>query len=142
MEAHSLPSIRAIMTNDDASAETRDEFAVLISRDLFFVSRITGTASGFGWKVITDGVNNAAVHAQNAGCRGFLIDLTTPGLDIQSLVDSAGDKVTIAFGPHVQVKRLEDAKAAGCSTVLPRSRFDSTLNEILSSVFADQSDQS
>jgi hypothetical protein len=125
------------MTNDDTpNATSNDPFAVLISKDLFFVSRITGTASALGWKVITDSPAASAVHAQQPNCRGFFIDLTTPGLDLRSLVAEIGDKMSIAFGPHVQVQRLEDARAAGCNAVLPRSRFDATLNEILKSLFA------
>lgn len=113
-------------------------YAVLVSKDLFFVSRITGTANGFGWKVISAFPSQAADHAGNANCRGFLIDLTTPGMKIEELMTHIGtDLASIGFGPHVQTVRLEAAQAAGCKVVLPRSRFDSTLNEILAELFAD-----
>ena len=123
-------------TTQPATDQTSEApFAILISKDLFFVSRITGTASGFGWKVASDSPANAATRSHDSNCRGVLIDLTTPGLNITSLMESIGNVTSIAFGPHVQVKRLEDAKAAGCTVVLPRSRFDSTLNDLLASLF-------
>lgn len=84
---------------------------------------------------MSDSPANAAARSADPDCRGVLIDLTTPGLQIGPLIESLGNVTSIAFGPHVQVKRLEDAQAAGCTIVLPRSRFDSTLNDLLASLF-------
>ncbi|MGH9186111.1 MAG: hypothetical protein ACRD0U_09905 [Acidimicrobiales bacterium] len=49
-----------------------------------------------------------------------LVDLSRPGaLDAAATVGAR----TIGFGPHVDAALLEQARAAGCDEVLPRSRF-------------------
>jgi len=37
----------------------------------------------------------------------------------------------IAFGSHVDKARLDEARAAGCDEVMPRSRFSSELPALL-----------
>jgi hypothetical protein len=37
----------------------------------------------------------------------------------------------VAFGSHVQTERLQAARDAGCTNVLPRSRFSASLPELL-----------
>lgn len=109
--------------------------AVLISQDLFFTSKITGTAQGMGLRVETaaklDEVADLIAVARPA-C--VLVDLTFPGLsmaDFMAALPEVDRPSVVAFGPHVEKVRLDEARAAGCDEVLPRSRFSSTLPEIL-----------
>jgi hypothetical protein len=50
---------------------------------------------------------------------------------IRTIVQAAAGRPVFAFGSHVDVARLEDARAAGCTEVLPRSRFAATLPQLL-----------
>ena len=108
--------------------------ALLVSRDLFFSSRITGTASEMGCAVDVAGDPETAVaRLRERAYRLVLIDLT---LDIDlgrtvTAIREAGDTFVVAFGPHVQTLRLDAARAAGCNEVLPRSRFSAALPQIL-----------
>ena len=57
-----------------------------------------------------------------------LVDLTTRGLDIASLVERAraladSRPTIIAYGPHVHEAVLVAAEAAGCDQVLSRGQF-------------------
>ena len=107
---------------------------LLLSRDLFFSSRITGTASEMGCAVDVAGdAETAAARFRERAYRLVLIDLT---LDIDPArivtpIREAGDTFIVAFGPHVQTLRLDAARAAGCDEVLARSRFSAALPEIL-----------
>ena len=43
--------------------------------------------------------------------------------------------IVIGFGSHVDVERLELARAAGFDQVLPRSKFSASLPELLRQTF-------
>lgn len=59
------------------------------------------------------------------------LDLTRPGaVEALSLVSGPGRRV-IGFANHTQRQLMEDARAAGCDLVLPRSDFFSRLTELL-----------
>lgn len=108
---------------------------LLVTRDLFFASKITGTAAELGFRVAVEGdVAQAAPKAANPACRCLILDLTTPGLkvaDVLAALPAANAPRVIAFGPHVQAALLSEAREAGCDEVLPRSRFSMTLVDIL-----------
>lgn len=110
--------------------------AVLVSRDLFFVSKITGTASALGLRmdVVSDGATaKDKVHEISPTC--LILDLADPALDpaevLTAIPSSSTRPFVIAFGSHVATARLETARQAGCDLVLPRSRFSTELAEIL-----------
>jgi CheY-like chemotaxis protein len=109
--------------------------ALLISRDLFFTSRITGTASALGIEVqVVGDAQSAAEQVRACSYRCIFIDLADAGLDIG--VFFAGLKggwhpPVIAFGSHVATARLQAAREAGCDEVMPRSRFSTSLPELL-----------
>ena len=109
--------------------------ALLVSRDLFFTSKVTGTAEmlGFDVQVVAD-VEPAAerVAAEPFAC--VFLDLADPGLDVASFfarLPADGRPPVIAFGSHVATARLQAARDAGCDDVLPRSRFAASLPELL-----------
>jgi DNA-binding NarL/FixJ family response regulator len=111
----------------------------LVTRDLFFASKITGTAAELGFRVVVEGdAAQAALLAADPACRCLILDLTTPGLkvsDVLAALPAATRPRVIAFGPHVQAALLSEARDAGCDEVLPRSKFSATLVEILRRAF-------
>jgi DNA-binding NarL/FixJ family response regulator len=108
---------------------------LLITRDLFFASKITGTAAELGFRIAVEGnVAQGANLAADSACRCLILDLTTPGLkvpDVFAALPAVDRPRVIAFGPHVQAALLNEARDAGCDEVLPRSKFSATLVEIL-----------
>jgi hypothetical protein len=63
------------------------------------------------------------------GAEVVLVDLARPGV-----LEVLGELVlarTIGFASHVDRELIEAAAAAGCGEVLPRSRFFSTLSQLL-----------
>ena len=114
---------------------------LLLSRDLIFTSKVTGTASALGHRVIVAG-NVALVRA--------MLEQWTPTVIFVDL--AAGDLVAspslleykevappgtpfVAFGSHVDTEALANAKSAGCDPVLPRSRFTVELPALIQRYF-------
>lgn len=115
---------------------------LLVSRDLMFASRIESAAARLGARCDTvDDAAQAGTKLADAKYSLMICDLTAPGpvADLIAALPDAADEGrprVIAFGPHVQTARLEEARAAGCDEVLTRGRFDATLDEILQRHFA------
>ncbi len=114
--------------------------ALFISRDLFFISKVTGTASSLRIEVRV--VAEALAAAQLASTEHFqcvFIDLADERLDVSEFFanfkqvrpESDAPVPVIAFGSHVATARLQQARDAGCTDVLPRSRFSASLPELL-----------
>ncbi len=119
------------MTTDQPASRV----GLLISPDLFFTSKVTGTAQALGLRV--DSVDDIAtatsrLQAGDIGC--ILLDLAAQRVSVADLVVAMPDSARvpiIAFGSHVNVELLESARAAGAE-VMPRSQFSATLPNILS----------
>ncbi len=117
---------------------TEPSVGLLISQDLFFSSKVTGTARELGLTVESKGNLRKALSKVAEGQYGCLIlDLAMPGVVVadviaatKSLPDEDRPKV-IAFCSHVHTARLEEARQAGCDDVMPRSKFSATLPELL-----------
>ncbi len=105
--------------------------------DLIFESKIRGAARG----------SAAAVHAvRTAGDllastdrlapQLVLVDLNVLGAgttdSIAQLRKAAPGARIIGFASHVDAELLDGAKAAGADEVMPRSRFDAELPQLLS----------
>ena len=121
--------------------EGTEPAGLLLSRDLIFTAKITGTARALGHRVIVAG-NTALATA--------MIDQWKPKVVFVDL--SAGELVSapalaafqkaaapgtpfVAFGSHVDTLALEAARAAGCDPVLPRSKFSAELPELIRKYF-------
>lgn len=108
---------------------------LLVSGDLFFASKVTGTAQALGFRVETAGtVERALSRIAGQPYRCVLIDLALPGLEVRQITAVLPPQArprTIAFGSHVDTARLEEARSAGCDDVMPRSRFSATLPDLL-----------
>jgi hypothetical protein len=108
---------------------------LLISRDLFFTSKVTGTARELGGQIeVVPDCPTAADRVAAGGVCCVFVDLAEAGLPLASFIAGlpvAGRPVVIAFGSHVATARLQAAREAGCDAVLPRSRFSAELPELL-----------
>ena len=104
-------------------------YGLLLSDDLIFTSRITGTAQGLGLSVkpARDTASLQALARQQAPTC-VIVDLANPGLDIAQFIEWLKDNCqppprVIAYGSHVQAETLKKAREAGCDEVLPRCKF-------------------
>jgi DNA-binding NarL/FixJ family response regulator len=110
---------------------------LLLSRDLIFTSKITGTARALGSQVLTAGSPALALEMiERWRPRLVLVDLAAgelvaPG-SILAYRRAAGPETTfLVFGSHVDTEALAGAAAAGCDPVLPRSKFSAELPALL-----------
>ncbi len=108
---------------------------LLISRDLFFTSKVTGTADALGTRVeVAADIESAAQKVAGGAYRCIFIDLADEGLNVAAFfarLDRDKRPPVVAFGSHVAMARLQAARDAGCDEVMPRSRFSSSLPELL-----------
>lgn len=110
---------------------------VLLSRDLMFTVKITGTAQELGHKVQVAGdAESASALIREQRPKAVFVDLAAGPLvsaeTLQALQAVAGPDVPfIAFGSHVDTGALAAARAAGCDPVMPRSKFSAELPALI-----------
>jgi len=109
---------------------------LIICSDLFFVSKVTGTAQALGFDCETVMSGAQAIERVQAieKLGGVVIDLTTAGLnlpDVLAAIPTAALQQTIAFGPHVEREALQAAAEGGCAAVFVRSQLSDELPQIL-----------
>ena len=116
---------------------------LLLSRDLIFTAKITGTARELGHRVLVAGNPAlAAAMIDQWRPRVVLVDLTSgelaslPALTAYRKATGPGVPF-VAFGPHVDATALEAARAAGCDEVLTRSKFSAELPGLLRRYFQE-----
>jgi CheY-like chemotaxis protein len=105
----------------------------LLSDDMMFTSRVTGTARDLGLSVRiarTVDALKALSASESPAC--VIVDLANPGLVIEDLVSWLGETYSpaprvVAYGSHVDAETLQRAHNARCDVVLPRSKFVSEL---------------
>lgn len=101
---------------------------LLLSDDLIFISRVTGTGRDLGFPIRSaknaDGLL-ALAEKDPPAC--VIVDLSNPGLQIDQFVatlkQSTPAPTVVAYGSHVDTATLKAARAAGCDSVMPRSQF-------------------
>lgn len=102
--------------------------------DLFFQARISATAKQVGVDLKIFGAAEALVAGASAGSELIVIDLNARADAIGALnqLREAGNQTpVVAFLSHVQTELAERARAAGCTEVMPRSKFTQDLATIL-----------
>ncbi len=116
---------------------------LLLSRDLIFTSKVTGTASALGHRVVVAG-NIALASAMLARWVPVVVFVDLGAGDLvgpASIVTYRGlvppETPFLAFGSHVDVEALDAAKAAGCDPVMPRSRFTNELPALVRRYFGE-----
>jgi CheY-like chemotaxis protein len=114
---------------------------ILLSRDLIFTSKITGTARELGHRVLVAGAVPlaASMIEQWKPCVIF-VDLSAGELVVPAALMAfqklAGPSTPfVAFGSHVDTDAFAAARSAGCDPVLPRSRFTAELPELIRRYF-------
>lgn len=123
----------ATMTGKSEKCST----GLVLTRDLLFSTKITGTARALGLDMqVVASVDDLKRRLQDSACGCILIDLSLADVSVADVVEAAGKcnegrPALIAFGSHVDTARLQQAEAAGCDEVMPRSRFVATLPELL-----------
>lgn len=108
---------------------------LFLTRDLFFASKVTGTAQALGLRIeLEREPEKVPPRIAAEGFRLLIVDLEVSPIDLAALVSRIEPRESlriIAFGPHVNAERLAAARAAGCDDVMPRSRFSAELPQIL-----------
>jgi hypothetical protein len=107
---------------------------LLVSSDLFFTSKVTGTAQALGLRVDNvDDLAAAVTRLQAGGIACVFVDLAAAYASVGAIIAALppdSRMPVIAFGSHVATDILESARAAGAE-VMPRSQFSATLPDIL-----------
>jgi DNA-binding NarL/FixJ family response regulator len=104
-------------------------YGLLLSDDMIFSSRITGTAQALGLKIDTvKSAKTLKARAKDAMPTCVILDLSHPELQLQELIRELHDTCSpsprlVAYGSHVDAATLRAAREAGCDIVLPRSAF-------------------
>jgi CheY-like chemotaxis protein len=102
---------------------------LLLSDDMMFTSRITGTARDLGLSVKpARSIEGLTGLIQQVTPSCIIVDLAHPGLHIAEFMESlrrSGARLPrlVAYGSHVDTATLRAARDAGCDVVLPRSKF-------------------
>ena len=114
---------------------------LLLTRDLIFTSKITGTAHELGYRVqVAGNKESALLLIKRDQPRAILVDLTAGELTVADAL-KAYRKVAsprtafLAFGPHVDVDLLKAARRVGCDLVMPRSEFTAQLPDLIRRYF-------
>jgi len=116
---------------------------LLLSRDLIFTSKVTGTASALGHKVVVAGSPaSAQANLAKAAPAVVFVDLSAGDLVSPAAIASYREITPsgtpyVAFGSHVDTQALADARAAGCDPVMPRSRFTTELPALIRRYFGE-----
>ncbi|MEM9588834.1 MAG: histidine kinase [Planctomycetota bacterium] len=101
---------------------------VFLSGDLMFASRIRGAAEQAG---LTFKLSGSLPAEDDAEVRYIILDLSTRSTLVESLPELASrhcpQSRLLAYGPHVQVARLQAAQEAGFPQVMTRGQFDRDL---------------
>jgi DNA-binding NarL/FixJ family response regulator len=108
---------------------------VALVDDLLFISKMLETAKHVGVELKTAANTDALIDliAQQKPAL-VIVDLNARQGGVAALerLQAAGHALpTVAFLSHVQTELAESARAAGCTNVMPRSKFTQNLAEIL-----------
>jgi CheY-like chemotaxis protein len=109
----------------------------LLCRDLIFTTKVVSTARELGYRVAVAGDwKLAAAMVEHSLPRVVFVDLAAGEIArpeaLAALQQLAGPKTAfVAFGSHVDTAALAAARAAGCTAVMPRSKFSAELPELI-----------
>jgi DNA-binding NarL/FixJ family response regulator len=125
------------MSTPNTDPERPGPSGLLLSRDLIFTSKVTGTARMLGRQVLTAGNSALALSMiEQHKPRAVFVDLAAGDLvrpeAIVAYRQVAGPGTAfVAFGSHVDTAGLAAAAGAGCDPVMPRSKFSAELPELI-----------
>ena len=109
---------------------------VALLNDLIFETKIRSTAQALGIQVaVVRSVGALSEELERVQPRLLLVDLNTPGPDAVQVVATAHAHPThpyvVAYVSHVEQDLARQAKDAGADQVMPRSRFNAELPQLL-----------
>ncbi|MFN7925050.1 MAG: response regulator [Bryobacteraceae bacterium] len=110
--------------------------------DLFFTVKVIDAAKKAGLTVKFVKSAEAALEKAREGARLLVVDLNCRDVDTVDLIRRMREDPALAAIPalgflsHVQESRKQEALAAGCSRVVPRSVFSDRTAELLIEVAA------
>jgi DNA-binding NarL/FixJ family response regulator len=102
--------------------------------DLFFQMKIAETAKHLGVDFKVASTGDALIGLLEPPTKLLIIDLNArnqPLATLQRLRATQKELRIVAFLSHVQVELAAQARAAGCSEIMPRSAFTQNLAAIL-----------
>lgn len=106
----------------------------LLTRNLLGVSPVSAAARQAG-KTLRVARAAEELATLEPPAELVLIDLAEESLDPAAVVAAARGRLAsarlIAFGPHVDTRRLDQAREAGCDLVLSRGEFTARMAELL-----------
>jgi CheY-like chemotaxis protein len=112
--------------------------AIALIDDLFFLAKVRETAKLAGVSLETAATGGQLLTAAAASPAALiLVDLNAKQGSLEAVEQLCAGKGpgnprrVIAFLSHVQTDLAERARAAGCTDVIPRSKFTQNLAEIL-----------
>lgn len=107
---------------------------VMLSGDLIFSSRVKTAAERAGLQFRVAG---KLPDDNTDAIRFVVLDLSTRSKLIDEIVAQCNERCPqaklIAYGPHVQIAKLGNARAAGITMVMTNGQFDSQLPRLFSS---------
>ena len=107
---------------------------VALMDDLFFQMKVAETAKHLGVEFKVATTTDALLGLLEAPTKLVIIDLNArsqPVATIERLRATHKELPIVAFLSHVQTELAAQARAAGCSNVMPRSLFTQNLATIL-----------
>ena len=120
--------------NQQPGAEAMGRVVALMD-DLFFQMKLAETAKQLGVELKVAVNADALLGLMQNTPKLVIVDLNSRSLPIQSiekLRQVQKDVRVVGFLSHVQRELAEQARAAGCDEVMPRSSFTQNLAAILS----------
>jgi DNA-binding NarL/FixJ family response regulator len=109
---------------------------VALMDDLFFQMKVLETAKHLGMEFKVAANGEALLGLLDANTKLVIIDLNSrnePLATLERLGATHKGLRVVAFLSHVQTELAAQARAAGCTEVLPRSSFTQNLAAILQS---------
>lgn len=106
--------------------------------DLFFASKICGTAKSLGLKLVLAQTQEALMACAAEGASLVVLDLGADQLHPLDAIEqlksdpATHDMPVVGFAPHQRADLLEAAKKAGCEQALTRGAFSNGLPQLLS----------
>jgi DNA-binding NarL/FixJ family response regulator len=104
--------------------------------DLFFQMKVLETAKQLGMQFKVAATTDSLMELVATSPKLVIVDLNARSGAIPAIervrAEKSGVRV-VGFLSHVQVDLAEQARAAGCDEVMPRSKFTQNLAQILSS---------
>jgi CheY-like chemotaxis protein len=143
MNVHACESDSSLQPRSGLLAADRKPMGLLLCRDLIFTNKIKSTAAELGFLIlVADSPEQVSSLIESHQPQVVFVDLMAGDLVGPAALNAyhrLAHSTTwfVAFGPHVDVGMLADAKAAGCQVVLPRSRFTAELPDLMRRYFAE-----